>query len=280
VLKQTLPAHEIFVADDCSPEDISWVATEFPTVKVLRLPENREAAGARLYAMRAATGTHIATLDGDDFWYPEKLERQVAYAEKIGDPRGIYSHQQWVEEGHGGTVRPEDGPRPGEPATEYLYVRNGFLQSNTLLMERNLYIEISLVAEGVYAHDYEIVMRSDVLKCRIYFLKEVLSQWNCAPDPRRRSISSETTYDRDYLPAQARYFTPKAMAAFRGRWLAPRLIKQGQIRDALGFLAQAVRQGALSPKSALKILLCAIFPGLYKRAAVWAAFLRRKQDKV
>jgi glycosyltransferase involved in cell wall biosynthesis len=279
VLKQTRPAHEILVADDCSKEDISWVATEFPTVKVLRLPENRGAAGARLHAMKFATGTHIATLDADDIWYAQKLEKQIPFAEKIGDPRGIYSHQQWVLEDGGGTVRPADGPYPGEPTTEYMYVRNGFIQSNAMLIEKSVYEELSLVSEGVYAHDFEIVMRADPLKCRIYVQKEVLSQWNCQTDPRRASVASENKYDRNYMLKQAHYFTPKARIAFSGRWVAPRLMRQGQYYDAGVLLTRALVKRALSPVSVAKIAVHGAFPTQFKTAAAWYAWLRGKKKK-
>jgi glycosyltransferase involved in cell wall biosynthesis len=280
VLAQTRPAHEIIVVDDCSPEDISWLAQEFPAVRVMRLPRNLRASGARYHGAVAATGTHVATLDGDDFWYPEKLERQVAFANKINDPRGIYCHQQWVEEGGGGTIRPNDGPRPGEPASEYLYVRGGFIQSNTFLVERGLYQDLCRVslADDFFADDWEIVMRADPLNCRIHLLKEVLGQWNNMVDPKRNSISrNKQLYDRNYLPRQACYFTPKAKTAFRGRWLAPRLIQQGQFLDAIHLLVLALVQKAISPVTAIKIAVNATFPRLFKTAVVWYSRLRRRR---
>jgi len=205
---------------------------------VISLPKNMGAGGARYHGALAATGTHIASLDADDYWYPEKLEKQAAFVTQVGDPRGIYSHQQWVEEGGGGSIRPDDGPRPGEPISEYLLVRNGFIQSNTIMVEREAYLQLCRVSDELYADDWALTLRADLLQCRVYLLKEALSHWNCTADPKRFSNSRNVRYDRNYELWQARYFTPKAKAAFGGRWLAPRLIKQGQLFDALWLVAR------------------------------------------
>ena len=283
VMNQTVPAHEILLADDHSPEDITWVAKEFPSVQVLRLPQNRGCNGARHYAMERAMGTHVATLDADDVWYPEKLEKQAAFVKQTGDPRGIYCHQQLVVEDGGASIRPTDGPLPGESTSEYIYVRNGFIQSNVLLMERSLYTAISFVSEGVWAGDFEIVMRAGPFKSPIYLQKEVLSQWNCTSDPKRLSNNKAfglSIFDRDFLPRQAIYFTPKAKAAFRGRWLAPRLMKQGQYQDAAQLLGRAVQAKALSPMAALKIVLMGAIPRQFTAAASWYSYLRHGRTKV
>ena len=279
VLTQTLPPHEVIVADDCSAEDITWAMKEFPTVIFLRLPKNAGPGGARYHACLSATGTHIATLDSDDYWYPEKLEKQVAFAERINDPRGIYSHQQWVQEDHGGSVRPEDGPRPGEPTTEYLYVRGGFIQSNTFLVEKSLYLELCRVSDRFFADDWELVMRADTFKSQIYVLKEPLSLWNCTSDPQRiNNITRKENplYDINYQPRQAVYFTSKAKAAFRGRYLAPRLMAQGQYWDGGRLLVEAVRAKALSPLAAAKIWLVTMFPRAYAAAVTAYSYFRRK----
>ncbi len=57
---------EIIVVDDCSPENISArVAAEFPSVRTVRLPENRGAAGARNEGMRHARGEYFFFVDSD-----------------------------------------------------------------------------------------------------------------------------------------------------------------------------------------------------------------------
>jgi len=276
VLAQTLPAHEIIVVDDCSTEDTSWVPQAFPAIQFIRLSQNGGGAAARYQGALAATGTHIATLDMDDSWYPEKLERQAAFVEKTGDERGVYSHLQWVEEGGFGSVRPQVLPRPDEPIGDYLFIRNGLIQSSTLLMKRDLYLEISRYSEDQFLEDWELILEADARHYRIHLQEEPLGHWNCASDPRRAShVHKEQRY-RELLQRQDQHLTPKAKAAFLGRILAPHLVQKGKYGVAVQLLARSLAAGALSPIAVLKITLCSLFPETYKR---YAARYNSRQSK-
>jgi glycosyltransferase involved in cell wall biosynthesis len=57
---------EIIVVDDCSPEDMRPIATAFPGVRYLRLPENRGASGARNAESisRVLKNTHLHPPEG------------------------------------------------------------------------------------------------------------------------------------------------------------------------------------------------------------------------
>jgi glycosyltransferase involved in cell wall biosynthesis len=274
VLAQTRRVHEIIVVDDRSPEDTSWLAAEFPTVQVVRLDKNGGPARARYHGVQHATGTHIATLDMDDFWYPDKLERQVAYAEKIGDARGVYAHLQWVEEGNGGSVRPVFAPLPGEPLGDYIYVRNQMIQANTFLIERQLYLELCRISEDKFLEDTEMVVVADARGHRVYLQNESLSHWNCTTDPRRISMQSVVQRRGETFRRCGHYLTPKAQAAFHARIMAPALIQSGDYSAAARYLAQALWTGALPPGTVFKIVLLTLAPGAYKRAAAWYHRLR------
>jgi len=269
VLAQTRPADEIVVVDDRSPEDTGWLPLEFPTVRILRLPRNMGPMRARYEGVAATTGTHVATLDMDDVWYPQKLEKQIAYAEKTGDSRAIYTHLQWVNEGETGSVRPQKLLQPGEPLGDYFYVRNESLQTNTFLVERTLYLHLAHIAEGYYAEDMELLLEAEARHCRIYIQEEVLSQWNCLPDPRRGSYAYDETHLRRLLRDQGMHLTPKAQAAFKGRALARCLAEQGRYGEAGKMLWEAVSCQALSPAMAAKLALLTLFPGAFRRAAGW-----------
>jgi len=77
VRAQTYPAHEIIVVDDGSTDESPDLIQRYiPPVRCFR-QENSGAAVARNRGIQEATGNWIAFLDADDYWYPQKLERQV-----------------------------------------------------------------------------------------------------------------------------------------------------------------------------------------------------------
>jgi len=76
-LSQTYPPCDIIVIDDGSTDGTAAVAESFPSpVHVIRLPQNSGASVARNRGIQASTGDWIAFLDADDWFLPEKLERQ------------------------------------------------------------------------------------------------------------------------------------------------------------------------------------------------------------
>ncbi len=103
-LDQTAPPAEIIVVDDGSPDGAELAAALRPygaKVTLLRKP-NGGASSARNYGVARARGEWVAFLDADDYWEPEKLERQLAvlsvhpnvavigcrwYEEEPGQPR-------------------------------------------------------------------------------------------------------------------------------------------------------------------------------------------------
>lgn len=72
---------EVVVVDDGSPEpvEIDPPAVLKERVRLVRLPQNIGASGARQAAVDHATGDLIAFLDSDDAWLPGKLAAQLPF---------------------------------------------------------------------------------------------------------------------------------------------------------------------------------------------------------
>lgn len=75
-LNQTYRNVEILVIDDGSTDDTKNVLKDVPGIRYI-LQEHAGQATARNTGLRHATGEIIASLDSDDIWYPEFLERCV-----------------------------------------------------------------------------------------------------------------------------------------------------------------------------------------------------------
>jgi len=92
VLAQTYQEIEVIVVDDGSADGTSAIVEKFVRrdgrFRLLQ-QTNAGVGAARNAAIRAARGKYIAPLDADDFWFPEKLEKQVACIEQSGADTGL-----------------------------------------------------------------------------------------------------------------------------------------------------------------------------------------------
>jgi glycosyltransferase involved in cell wall biosynthesis len=79
VCAQTYKDYEILVVDDGSTDDTKDVVMQYGRKVAYLYQQNRGVSAARNHAISKASGELLAYLDADDMWYPEKLERQVAF---------------------------------------------------------------------------------------------------------------------------------------------------------------------------------------------------------
>jgi teichuronic acid biosynthesis glycosyltransferase TuaG len=83
VQAQTYQDWEMLIVDDCSKDDTYKIALgeaeKDHRIKVFQNRKNSGVAATRNVALDAAQGEYIAFLDSDDLWFPEKLEKQIAF---------------------------------------------------------------------------------------------------------------------------------------------------------------------------------------------------------
>jgi len=103
VLKQTYKDWELLITDDCS-KDCTWellqrYSKQDERIKIFKLEKNSGAATARNNSLKNANGRFIAFLDSDDIWYPEKLEKQLAFIKKNDYAFTFTAYDQMSEQG-------------------------------------------------------------------------------------------------------------------------------------------------------------------------------------
>lgn len=98
VLAQTHRELELIVVDDGSRQDVEPVlrACADNRIRFVRLAQNRGLASARNAGLDEAQGEYLAFQDDDDFWYPQKLERQLQFLATRPDVGLVYSDMHRV----------------------------------------------------------------------------------------------------------------------------------------------------------------------------------------
>jgi teichuronic acid biosynthesis glycosyltransferase TuaG len=94
---------EHIIVDDCS-KDSSWdivqeLQTKYHWIKAFKLNKNAGPIVARNAAIKIARGRFLAFLDVDDFWLPEKLNKQINFMISMGCALSFSDYRLITEDG-------------------------------------------------------------------------------------------------------------------------------------------------------------------------------------
>lgn len=117
---------------------MSHIATAFPGVQYLRLPQNRGASGARNAGIKLAKGKYVALLDDDDEFLTHKLMVQVPILEANPEIGVVYGQSVVTGSDTPLLLWPESGPS-GDVFEEFLTRTDDFLHPPTWLVRRELF---------------------------------------------------------------------------------------------------------------------------------------------
>ena len=188
VLAQTFKDFEIILVNDGSPDTDELEKALAPYFKniVYFKQKNSGAGAARNTAIRAARGTLLAFLDGDDIWFPEYLEAQTAalaakncdliYADALlfGETRG--DSETFMQLGKSeGTVTPES----------LIEGTCNVLTSGTVV-RREVILQVDLFDEELprtaMGEDFDLWFRLAKAGARLDYQRRVLLKYRVRPN--------------------------------------------------------------------------------------------------
>lgn len=181
VLAQSLPAFELIVVDDCTPDGSIEVVQSFadPRVRIVRHERNQGLAAARNTGIAQARGRFVALLDSDDVSPPERLALQVELLDREPTLVGAGGAMQCMDpEGHlYGRVHQAETRASRVPAT--LLLRNCFFVSS-MMFRRSVFGSLRYRTDFRMAEDYEFMVRASRLG-RLRNLSQVLLHYRVHP---------------------------------------------------------------------------------------------------
>ena len=207
-LAQTYSDLEVIVSENASTDDTLEIVASYedPRVRIVSDPEPNLGA-ARNRGLRQARGPFLAMLDQDDYWSPNKLERQMPVLEAEADVGQVGSLMHW--EGVDGRVLGLGGtlysPEHQEQIARGLMMP--FPISSTVFRTELLH-RIGGFEEGAgFASDLDAVARVAQL-ARVAFVPEVLGacqiHGGSISDARFREFRVEVLFVQERLAAERR----------------------------------------------------------------------------
>src|SRR5688572_6603202 len=164
VLAQTHAPLECVVVDDGSTDDTPTVLARYGSrIRVIR-QENRGLSAARNAGVREARGAYVALLDADDFWRPNKVEKQVALMQSTPGLGAVGCGAEYVNRdgSHRSFQHFEDPPSEVGPRLRAIATRRYWVGSSGsgALVPRRAFDEVGLFDENLRAaEDWDMWLR-------------------------------------------------------------------------------------------------------------------------
>ena len=183
VLNQTHSNFEIIIVDDNSTDKTVDVINTIkdPRIILVKNDTNHGAAYCRNLAISKASGDYIAFLDGDDIWFPTKLEKQLNF---MIENDFLFSCTEYE-------IIDDKGMSKGikitcpKKVTRKMMRRSDYIGCLTVMYKRSLFSDLSIPVSIKKRNDYALWLKlSEKADC--YCLAEVLAKYR----KRNSSLSS------------------------------------------------------------------------------------------
>lgn len=278
VLDQTCQADEIIVVDDGSVDGTTALVRDFfPSVRLFT-QANAGAGAARNLGIQASNGSHIAFLDADDRWLPDKLAKQLAYLEQDPKIALISSAVRYVFASRDCRTKPttEQYHAGLETVTFHGLLRNNVILTSSAIVNADLARRLGGFDPGLRrAQDFDFWLRL-AYEGKVCRVDDILVEYTVDPDCSsakiERNIACELALLAKWSPARPdtldinhilsqRYYD-RTMQWWRLKF-AHRFFNLGSFAEGRAHLKAAIRPLGSSPLLSLLAAVGCLFPRLF-----------------
>ncbi|MFM6290642.1 MAG: glycosyltransferase family 2 protein [Microcystaceae cyanobacterium] len=264
VLAQTFQDFEIILVDDGSFDHTISIIRQFtdPRVKLIQ-QENRGASSARNHGIRQSQGQYIAFLDGDDYWLPEKLERQLQHLESFPEVGVSFCRAAFIDDS-GVPLGTYQMPQLTDLDAPAFLRSNAIGCGSTPIIRRQVLEAIqfqdNLHGELEVCYFDEHLQRSEDLELWLRILLKTSWKIEGIADPlvyyriNPNSLSSNILKEHEsweQVVEKVRSYAPEMIAqtenlarAYQFRYLSRRAIRLKDGKTAVQFINQALKSDA------------------------------------
>jgi glycosyltransferase involved in cell wall biosynthesis/peptidoglycan/xylan/chitin deacetylase (PgdA/CDA1 family) len=159
ILRQSVGDLELLVIDDGSTDDTRQLVAGIRDERLSYIWQaNAGQTSAKNHGLQRARGEYIGFCDGDDYWYPNKLELQLPLFERSAQTGVVYSAAATIDE-HGNPLGKELAAQYRGDVTAQLFMAN-FVPFGTAIVRRRCIEELgpfdSSLAMGI---DWDLWLR-------------------------------------------------------------------------------------------------------------------------
>jgi glycosyltransferase involved in cell wall biosynthesis len=163
VFAQDVNDFEVIVINDGSPDtDDLEVSLKPYADRITYLKQaNRGAGAARNAGLRAARGTYVAFLDGDDVWFPTFLSEQIRFLTTGNGADLVYADlANFGKSDSAGPTYMALNPSKGKASFDALITSQCSVLTSTVLAKRDLILNVGLFDESIpNSQDFDLWVR-------------------------------------------------------------------------------------------------------------------------